>query len=487
MTGWEASAAYQISINPYFPRFKDKLFDEAVNDLGINRLRLEVRPGAENPRDAWSELRDGKLPQQMWRCLRYDTVNDDDDPFHINWAGFHFSELDNTVENIILPIKERVEARGEKLFLNVEYVAFYDQLHEPTCPAGLQFIHTAPEEYAEFVLAAYIHLKQKYGLIPDAWEVYLEPDNTKDFQGKLLGEVMAATARRLKENGFKPAFIAPSPTDMKNAVPFFDDMIKVPGALDYLREFSYHRYRKPGTDAMLKEIAERASRYHLNTAMLEHIGSGVDDLYKDLTIAGNSAWQQYELASIATQPNNAIDAWTDSAVAAPVLQASKSGDPKSLDDALKSVRTAVHARIYSTYDSGTNYYNIETRDPQNPQVVMNSRTKFLRQYFKYIRSGAVRIAATASATGLDPVAFINTDGRYVVVLKAAEGGQFSIQGLPAGTYGIKYTTATRYDFDLPDVNLPASGPLATALPSAGVLTVYAKTPAHTSADPPIHQ
>jgi hypothetical protein len=479
MTGWEASTSPIISMNPSFPLFKDKLYDEAVNDLGINRLRLAIFSGVENTRDGWAEYRNGKLPLQAWRCLRFATINDDDDPFHINWAGFQFSQLDEMVEQIFLPVKERVEARGEKLFLNINYVSFYNMMHEPTCPPGLQMIHTNPQEYAEFVLATYLHLKQKYGLVPDAWEVILEPDNTPDFQGKLIGEALAASAKRLKDNGFKPAFIAPSPTDMKNAVPYFDDMIKVPGVLENLKEFSYHRYRKPGTDEMLKDIGDRAARYHLDTSMLEHIGSAQDDLYKDLTIAGNSAWQQYMLAAIGTQPDSEINAWTESAVVAPILEASKSGDPKAMNEALASVRNLLRAKIATSTDDGANYFNVDTRDPQNPQVVMNSRTKYLRQYFKYIRSGAVRIDATASAAGLDPVAFINSDGRYVVVVKAAEGAQFSVKGLPAGAYGIKYTTADRYDFDLPDVNLTGGKLLTTALPAAGVLTVYARTAEHT--------
>ena len=40
-----------------------------------------------------------------------------------------------------------------------------------------------------------------------------------------------------------------------------------------------------------------------------------------------------------------------------------------------------------------------------------------------------------------------------VVVKATAGSAFSIDGLPAGSYGIKYTTVSQYDVDLPDVTL----------------------------------
>ena len=48
--------------------------------------------------------------------------------------------------------------------------------------------------------------------------------------------------------------------------------------------------------AVLSAIGSRARELGLGTAMLEHIGSGADDLYKDLTLANVSAWQQYTLA-----------------------------------------------------------------------------------------------------------------------------------------------------------------------------------------------
>src|SRR5690242_16195355 len=68
MRGWEATAGAYVATSPVFSLFKDKLFDEAVNDLGINRVRLEIRSGAENPRDFWSELQNKQITDQQFRC-----------------------------------------------------------------------------------------------------------------------------------------------------------------------------------------------------------------------------------------------------------------------------------------------------------------------------------------------------------------------------------------------------------------------------------
>jgi hypothetical protein len=158
--------------------------------------------------------------------------------------------------------------------------------------------------------------------------------------------------------------------------------------------------------------------------MLELIGANYRNLHQDLK-AGNVAWQQYTFG---------FDA--------------------------------------ANGDQGGAYYLV---NHTTHTVTIASQTKFLRQYFKFIRRGAVRISATSNNATLDPVAFINTNGKYVVVVNAAiGGGSFNVVGLPAGSYGIKYTTGTRYDFDLPDQTINSTGIVRTNIPDAGAITIYAK-------------
>jgi len=408
ITGWEASAQPgEIAAPPSV--YRDRLAELAVNDLGINRLRVKVRSGAENSRDYWAEMRAGRL-RENWRCVRYATVNDNADPGVIDRGGFHWGDLDAQIEDVVLPMKRRLEARGEHLFVNLLYVAFYNQ-----CP-NVPYIHTNPEEYAEFILAASLHLRQKYAIVPDAWEVVLEPDNTPFWRGRQLGEAIAATGRRLKAAGFAPRFIAPSTTSMANTVPYFDQLVRVPGALQWMSEISYHRYHGTGA-ANLRAIAERAERYHIDSAMLEHIGSGYDDLQRDLEIGRVSAWQEFALA-------------------------------------------------FPTGDNGAQYYLVGKDGSVEPA----RRTRFLRQYFHYVRAGAVRIGATSDNPDLDPLAFVNADGRYVVVVKADAPGSVSIAGLPAGKYVVSYTTDDQAGRETA-VTLVSGGQLSARIPARGVMTI----------------
>ncbi len=118
MNGWEATAFVAEPSDPAFPNFKDEVYDRLVNDLGINRIRLEVRSGVEHTTDNWSEYQAGNIDYQTWRATRYATVNDNGDANTIDPAGFHFSELDWHIENIVIPLRALAQARGEQLYIN---------------------------------------------------------------------------------------------------------------------------------------------------------------------------------------------------------------------------------------------------------------------------------------------------------------------------------------------------------------------------------
>jgi len=416
MRGWEVTSFIANPCDPAFPALRNILIDLAVNDIGIDRVRLEIRSGVENSTDHYADWVANGCPEPpdpdyyVWRENRYATVNDDADPNNINWSGFHFTELDWTVEQIILPLKQAVEANGESLFVNLNYVAFTGQI------VGGSYHHDDPDEYAEFVLATYLHLQNDYGFVPDTWELVLEPDNVSQWNGTLLGEAIVAAAPRLTANGFTPSFVAPSNTNMGNAITYFDQMIAVPGALQYLEEFSYHRYGGVSV-ANLQAIADRAVQYNLSTGMLEWwFDNGTYEvLYEDLTIGRNSAWQGSVMAGL---------------------------------------------------------FNLDVSDPVNPVVSYRTNTKFNRQYFKFVRQGALRIDAAANTGSLHPIAFINEGGGHVVVVNADAGGDLLVSGLPAGTYGRKYTTNAEYDVDLPEATIGNGESLSAAIPQSGVMTIY---------------
>jgi len=125
-------------------------------------------------------------------------------------------------------------------------------------------------------------------------------------------------------------------------------------------------------------------------------------------------------------------------------------------------------------DGGDRYYIIDDSVPANPVITMGSKTRFLTQYFRFIRAGSRRIQALSGNQNFDPLGFVNANGKYVVVVKAGSGGSFSIQGLPTGTYGITYTTANETSVALPDVSVGSGQSLSASIPAFGVITIYGR-------------
>jgi hypothetical protein len=418
MTGWEGTAQAGHS-GPTYPLYRDTLMTLLAGDLGINRLRLEIRSGSEHRRDYFQEIAAGRLTGNAARCARYETQNDDADPRHIDWTGFRFTEFDETVEKVVLPLKRALEQRGKRLSLAVTYVSFM-----PQCPASARYDHAAPAEYAEFVRATVLHLRDRYGLVPDLWEMILEPDNTTVWGGRYIGTAMVAAAEALRQDGITMRFVAPSNTSMSAAVSYYDEMLSVAGAKPLVAELAYHRYRGV-SDATLREIANRSQRDAVATSMLEHIGSGVDDLLDDILLGNASAWQQFVLTFDA--PNST--------------------------------------------DTGGSYYLMDFSDPSRPIPREGQRTRYLRQVFTAAPLGAVRVAATSADARARPVAFRAPNGKLGIAIRTAEGMAFSVGGLARGRYAVTFATESVARGQGAELDVGANGWASLAIPAAGVVTL----------------
>ncbi len=427
MRGWEA---HEQSAHEHasFPMFQNELMSRAVDELGLNRVRVEMWSGTEHNADYYTQWLNGQIDDAAWRCQRFATTNDNNDPFNINWNGFHFSKIDKVVNDVVKPLQQRLQARGEQLHINLMYDAFTEQI----CPGGQYHHDDSPEEFAEFVLANFLHLRDDLGIVAQSFELLLEPNNTIWWgKGRQLGDALVATMARLNANGFSPRVIAPSVAFANMTLGYLDEMGQAPGALSLIDELSYHRYDRP-SQAVLQSIRTRASGLGIETSMLEYWrGADQHTLYEDLVHGGVSAWEQFALAfwQAGGQPYN---------------------------------------------DPGGVYYIIDVQNPGNPQVVMASRARYLSQYFKYVREGAQRVQATTSANGVTPVAFVNPTGKMVMVANVSGSRSFTVGGLAPGTYDITYTTAGALQASGGSVTIGAGESVPVSVPGTGVVTVFGR-------------
>jgi O-glycosyl hydrolase len=344
----------------------------------------------------------------------FSPVNDNADPNVLDLSKFDFSALDYQVTRFIQPLRQAASARGESFYVGLQYVD-----HEP----NTSFEHSGAE-YAEFMLAVFKHMRDTFGFVPNGIDVVNEPDNFSDWNPTRIGQAIVATAQKLQANGFGvPEFITPSTANTTNAFHWFDQIIAMPGVAGLVKELSYHRYGGPGVSD-LQAIAQRGQQYNVRTSQLEFWGdfvtpnSGANylNLYEDLTLANVSAWQQGVFADF----NNCVSQ---------IVRRQNGGEPCP-------------------------------------------NTRLIAQYTKYVRAGAQRIGASSQNQTLAPLAFINADGKYVVVVKTDGAASFSVGGLPAGTYGISSTLADGTQATGADVTIAAGQAVQTSIAGVGVITVY---------------
>jgi hypothetical protein len=358
-----------------------------------------------------------------WRANRYATVNDNADANTINASGFHFTELDQNIRSIVLPLRAVAAAKGQPMYINLNYVAFTGQITQ-----GGAYHHTNAAEYAEFILAVFQHMDQEFGFVPDAVEILLEPDNVSQWNGALwAGQSPQWSPAFPPLVTLRKSLRRPARTwEMRSVISMRSPLS---GRLAGLDEICYHRYGGV-SDVNLQALASRSQQHGKRASMLEwwSTGNSIDILLKDLTMGRNAAWQQGVLAGIG-----------------------------GLDDDMA-------------------LYKVDTNSASGPLVRVNRKTRLLRQVYRFVRRGAVRVAATSSSGTLQPVAFINADGSHVVVVRATTASQLRIDGLPVGSYGINYSTAAEFNRSLSDQEIAAGAPITTNIPAAGVLTVYQLLP-----------
>lgn len=421
MSGWQASGDTGIiELIGSVDYWNNTVLDANV-ELGINRVRVGLHSGiAENSADYYgSFLAVGQnAPNPTWQAVRDNwrvPINDNADPNSINPSGFKWAMLDRQIDKVVLPMRQKLQARGETLFLVLTYVHFstLNQLHVDN-----------PAEYGELILATWNHLNLRYGFVPNALEIFLEPDNdAANVSPSEMAAMIVAARNRLVAAGYaKPYIMAPATVSGPSARTFYLSLKSAnAAAAGYIDEIGYHRYVDI-TDPDLQLLRNTAEADGKRTAMSEYGGGTYFDLHSDLKIGKVSAWEQFAL-----------------------------GFPEA--------------------DNGFQYFCVNGSNPSYT-VNIGSRTKYLRQYMKFIRPGAVMKGVTNSSASFDGLPFQNANGTFVVPIKATTSGTVVVEGLPPGTYGIKYTTAASYNVDLANQTIGGGGLVTFHMPDAGVATVY---------------
>ncbi|MCB9727030.1 MAG: Ig-like domain-containing protein [Deltaproteobacteria bacterium] len=194
----------------------------AADGLGVSWLRVPLRGGVEGARDWYASFQAGEITYEELVAHRAQGENDDDDPQHAEATRFQFTELDDTMTRVVLPLRALVPEL--RVVLSVELAPGDAEAFSPL---------DSPDEYAELVAVAVEHLVTTHGVTPDVVDALWQADGHPATVQAVVDAVAAADAR-LQTAGHVVDWWLPSATTAGAAVTWAEKLparLPVPPAL----------------------------------------------------------------------------------------------------------------------------------------------------------------------------------------------------------------------------------------------------------------
>jgi hypothetical protein len=337
--------------------------EAAVNDLGLNRFRLEIGPQVE-------------------------MLNDNSDPWKTNYNAFRFKWQDFLVHKWLIPLTKSIEQRGERTILYVSY-----DLRSSLTPEWL----LQPQEYAEMAVTTLSHLERTQNIEVNYWSVLNEPGNKRPGNPQLVAQLISHTGKRIKESGFITRMSGPEVVTPDQITKYMKALYETTGALAQMGQLTYHLYWDPMNIARRREIRDWAERLNVTTAQTEWLeGEGLnvaEVLYLDLTEANVSAWEQYGLCWTANRYN--IDGGGDYFIINPEYTGYYVNDNTwYLRQFMKFVRPGdVRVAVYSSNPS-IKPTGFRKPDGRHTLVIINSSKRNMAVQINNLQAGKYSVVET---------------------------------------------------------------------------------------------
>ncbi len=254
------------------PALKDELIRAAVDEMGLNRLRLEP-PGGNSADDH-----------------RWEWTNDNGDPDVIDWSALNTASLDRRMTEVVLPFKQRVQADGTPFNIYVS-PSFFNGGSSGEVPPWL---FNSPGEYAEFATSLLLHLKNAHGLTVDYYCILNEAGNNNSFWETTVATMIKTLGPRLNALGLTTRIQFPEAISADTSWGFIRALQGDAAIWPYIGLLSYHLY---GNNVPKVKIRDFGLARGIPTAQTEYMNLTMDILYDDLTNGGVSIWEVYGLTS----------------------------------------------------------------------------------------------------------------------------------------------------------------------------------------------
>ena len=351
-----------------------RLFDDPHTTETFNpstRRAAAVPPASEQAKILDALYRDLGLTRVRFHPEGVEPVNDNTDPGSADLSKFvlDWKAADGHIEAV-----KSLIARGVTTYY-ASPLAVEPWMNESN-----------PDEYVEWAMVMLRHWKQQ-GLEMPYFSIMNEPGyygGLKVWSGEWLRDVTKRLGARLAAEGFRTKLVVPDDVSAANAYPRLQVILADPQARQYVGAVAYHLYGR-GNE---RDIARLAKQYDIPVWMSEY--STPDD------------WLEW--ASLMHELLAEFD------VSAADYMWGFFGDW----DRSQLIRLKVNGSSYAGFDLTRHYY-------------------VMGQYSRYVRPGAVRIAATSSNPDVKAVAFLDGGNPVVVVTNA--GSRDHTVRLELGTAG----------------------------------------------------
>ena len=342
-----------------------------------------------------------------------ETVNDNDDPNVSDLTKFDFSGLKN---DTFVEIASDLRSRGmTRWWLSPN--AFETWMNENNAA-----------EYVEWAMAIIRRWRDK-GMELSYYSIANEPAGIAGPAGNpdYLRHVVTLLGRALKAEGFTTRIVVPDDVNPVEAEARATVILADPEARQYVGALPFHLYGQPLTSIVpLKALSEQ---YHIPLWMSEYFTHSAMD------------WAQIVHSLLVDYDVTAVD------YLAGIL---------GYDDGAELISIDHDVNRYLGYTVHNHFY-------------------YFGNYTKYVRPGAVRIAATSSSAEIQPSAFLLAGRATIVAINPAATPmtvRFNVSGIPdsRGFSAVRSSENEKLLAVPPPVL--SGGSMIVTLPAASITTLY---------------
>jgi O-glycosyl hydrolase len=386
------------------------------DDIGVSILRFQMYAYTESlPDQPGDEARD----------------NDNDDPFVIDWSGVKMGAM-----NAFAPLLKAAQSRGVKI-IGTTWSPPAWMKDNGLVESSDMFTSGYEDELVEFILIWVKGMQMYHGVHIDSVTIQNEPDSLPSWPGckyspAQITDIIKRLGARFAAEGITTEIHAPDTTKLKNFLIYGNDICRDKTAKGYVNTLATHPYK------------------HRERFNPDYFIPGWVSAYNLADSCGKKLWETEYGA-----PGNS-KAWNASFVSA-----------QHIHNALVygNVAAWLHFDIYSPGSSGS----LVTKKG------IHLKSYVLKQYYHYVRPGAVRIDTQTHDNDILVTAFnhkLNNTLTVVVINRKASSEilDFSLNNLPEiSVFNVTRTSAAEKSADLGQVSV-AENSFTYILPGESITT-----------------